>query len=104
MWSFKEGAENLPEKDVESFRALMQEKYGETLSSTEARFRYCELMSLFWLLAHKPPTPGGPPPESLRFLNSSTRTLFGYLALQRSVFRERLALGAWRGAGYSHLV
>ena len=60
MWSFKEGAENLPEKDVESFRTLMQEKYGETLSSADARLRYCELMSLFWLLAHKPPAPGEP--------------------------------------------
>lgn len=57
----------MPLKDedqrVENFRRKMKEDYGVEMTFAEAKGRYLELLSLFWILAHKPPKEGEPPHE-----------------------------------------
>ncbi len=48
----------ITDETIDHFREEMKEKYGEQLSSAEAKGRYLELLNLFWILSHKPPKEG----------------------------------------------
>lgn len=62
-WTFRDGAHNLPDADVRLFQRWMKAAHNEELSETDATFRYCEILSLYWMLAHKAPEPGEAPAE-----------------------------------------
>ncbi|OIQ73231.1 hypothetical protein GALL_451330 [mine drainage metagenome] len=52
---------SIDDEVVENFRIRLKEKYGEHLSFTDAKYRYLQLLHLFWILSHKIPTDCEPP-------------------------------------------
>jgi len=51
----------IDDETVERFHTRLKEKHGEDLPFTDAKYRYLQLLHLFWILSHKIPTDREPP-------------------------------------------
>jgi len=52
---------SIDDETIERFHIRLKEGHGEELSFTDAKYRYLNLLHVFWILSHKIPTDREPP-------------------------------------------